>query len=50
MQKVKFGIIGTGGIAGLHAQAIAASSNAELCLVYDAIPERASNFCNQIRK
>ena len=44
MRKVKFGIIGTGGIAGLHAQAIAATRNAELCLVYDAIPERAAAF------
>lgn len=44
MRKVRFGIIGTGGIAGLHAQAIAASRNAELDLVYDAIPGRAVEF------
>ena len=44
MRKVRFGIIGTGGIARLHAEAIAAAGNAELCMVFDTIPERASAF------
>lgn len=45
--KVKFGIIGTGGIAQLHAAAIAASRNAELHMVYDTVRERAEAFARE---
>jgi predicted dehydrogenase len=44
MKKVKFGIIGTGAIAQKHAEAIRLTDNAELCIVYDKIPERAAAF------
>ena len=44
MQKVKFGIIGTGAIAIKHAEAIQATDNAELYIVYDKITEKAAAF------
>lgn len=46
-KKVKFGIIGTGAIAAMHAQALANSSNAELVAVYDQITERAQQFAEK---
>ena len=45
--KVKFGIIGTGGIAAKHAEAIHNAVNAELVAVYDQIPERAKAFAER---
>ncbi len=44
MNKVKFGIIGTGAVAEKHAAALAEVPNAELIMVYDNIPERARQF------
>ncbi|MFA6716411.1 MAG: Gfo/Idh/MocA family oxidoreductase [Victivallaceae bacterium] len=46
-QKVKFGIIGTGAIAAMHAQALNASSNAELVAVFDKVTERAAKFAGE---
>ncbi|WET06386.1 Gfo/Idh/MocA family oxidoreductase [Lentisphaerota bacterium ZTH] len=43
-QKVKFGIIGTGAIAAMHAAALEAAGNAELVAVYDKAVERAQKF------
>ena len=45
--KVKFGIIGTGAIATMHAKAISESCNAELVAVYDQITERAQQFAEK---
>lgn len=42
--KVKYGIIGTGAIANLHAAALAQIANAELVMVYDTVLERAREF------
>ncbi len=47
MKKVKFGIIGTGGIARLHAEALKATDNAELYIVYDKVVERAVAFAQK---
>lgn len=47
MRKIKFGIIGTGAIAGIHAQALALTTNAELAVVYDRNPERARQFAEK---
>ena len=47
MSKVKFGIIGTGGIARLHAEALTATDNAELYIVYDKVVERAVAFAQK---
>ncbi|MBE6367302.1 MAG: Gfo/Idh/MocA family oxidoreductase [Lentisphaerae bacterium] len=47
MRKVKFGIIGTGAIATMHAQALQNSRNAELVAVYDQITERAQQFAEK---
>ncbi|MBI4976166.1 MAG: Gfo/Idh/MocA family oxidoreductase [Spirochaetes bacterium] len=47
MRKVKFGIIGTGAIAQIHAKALSLCDNAELVLVYDKITERAAAFAKQ---
>jgi predicted dehydrogenase len=44
MEKLGYGIIGTGMIAGLHAEVIRAVPNARLAAVYDAVPERARAF------
>ena len=44
MNKVKFGIIGTGAIAEKHAESLAMVKNAELIIVYDKILERAQRF------
>ena len=44
MKAVKFGIIGTGAIARVHAEAIRLSGNCKLVCVYDKIPERAAAF------
>jgi predicted dehydrogenase len=45
--KVKFGIIGTGAIAAMHAKAISESRNAELVAVYDQVTERAQQFAEK---
>jgi len=45
--KVKFGIIGTGAIATLHAKALEASTNAELVAVFDKVTERATEFAKK---
>jgi len=47
MRKVKFGIIGVGAIAKMHAAALRLTDNAELFIVYDKIPERAAAFAQQ---
>ena len=44
MEKVKFGIIGTGMIAQMHADALHLAENAELVIVYDTVVERAEKF------
>ena len=44
MEKVKFGIIGTGMIAQMHADALRLAENAELVAVYDKVVERAEKF------
>lgn len=44
MQTLGYGIIGTGMIAGLHAEAIRATPRARLAAVYDAVPDRARAF------
>ena len=44
MKKVKFGIIGTGMIAQMHADALRLAENAELVMVYDKVVERAEKF------
>lgn len=46
-RKVKFGIIGTGAIANMHAEALKIADNAELCMVFDKIPERALAFAKK---
>ena len=46
-RKVKFGIIGTGMIAAVHAEALSKLDNAELCMVYDKIPEKAKAFAEK---
>ena len=46
-EKVKFGIIGTGAIAAMHAKALADSCNAELVAVYDQVTERAQQFAEK---
>ena len=38
--KVKFGIIGTGAIATMHAEALRDAKNAELTAVFDQVTER----------
>ncbi len=43
-RKVKYGIIGTGAIANLHAEALTQIDNAELFMVYDSVPDRAREF------
>jgi predicted dehydrogenase len=43
-KKVKFGIIGTGAIAEIHAQAIQRAPRAELAIVYDKNQSRAERF------
>ena len=45
--KVRFGIIGTGVIAALHAEAIRALENAELVAVYDKVAERCCAFAEK---
>ncbi len=47
MKKVKFGIVGTGAIAKLHAEALRLTNNAELYIVYDTVPERAAAFAQK---
>lgn len=41
---VRYGIIGTGMIARVHAEALRASTNSELVAVHDVVPERAAAF------
>lgn len=48
-RKVKFGIIGTGMIAAVHAEALTLLENAELFMVYDKAPERAKAFAEKHR-
>ena len=45
--KVRFGIIGTGAIAALHAQAIMSMENAELVAVYDKVTDRCRAFAEK---
>lgn len=45
--KVKFGIIGTGAIAAMHAEALRDAHNAELVAVYDQVTERAQQFAEK---
>lgn len=47
MHKIKYGIIGTGMIAGIHAEAIQQLENAELYMVYDKDPSRARAFAQK---
>ncbi len=42
--KIRFGIIGTGTIAALHAKAIAQIDNAKLVAVFDTVAERCQEF------
>jgi predicted dehydrogenase len=44
MKKIKFGIIGTGMIAQMHADAMRLAENAQLVTVYDKVIERAKDF------
>ncbi len=44
LRQVKFGIIGTGAIAAVHARAIQQNPQAQLCWVYDENRERAEQF------
>jgi predicted dehydrogenase len=46
-EKVKFGIIGTGAIATMHAEALKATANAELVAVFDKVTERAESFAEK---
>ena len=46
-RKVKFGIIGTGAIATMHADALKNSRNAELVAVFDQVTERAQQFAEK---
>lgn len=46
--NVKYGIIGTGAIARKHAEALQQIDNAELFMVYDAIPARAKAFAESV--
>lgn len=43
-RKIKFGIVGTGAIAKMHAEALKGMDNAELVAVYDKVGERAQSF------
>ena len=45
--KVKFGIIGTGAIAVMHAEALRDAHNAELVAVFDQVGERAQQFAEK---
>ena len=45
--KVKYGIIGTGAIAAMHAEALQNSKNAELVAVFDQVTERAKSFAEK---
>ena len=45
--KVKFGIIGTGAIAAMHAEALRDAKNAELTAVFDQVTERAKAFAEK---
>ena len=47
--KVRFGIIGTGAIATMHAKALDACVNAELVAVYDKVAERAQKFADEYK-
>jgi UDP-N-acetyl-2-amino-2-deoxyglucuronate dehydrogenase len=46
-RKVKYGIIGTGAIAQMHAAAMAMLDNIELYMVYDVVVERAEAFAKE---
>jgi len=45
--KVKFGIIGTGAIAAMHAEALKDAKNAELVAVFDQVTDRARQFAEK---
>ena len=45
--KVRFGIIGTGAIAAMHAEALKDAKNAELVAVFDQVTERARQFAEK---
>lgn len=44
-RKVKYGIIGTGAIARMHAQALAGVEQAELFMVFDTVVELGEGIC-----
>ena len=44
---VRFGIIGAGGIAATHAEAISLLENGELAMVCDTVPERAAKLAEK---
>ena len=44
MEKVKFGIIGLGSIADVHAEALAQCPNCELTACYSPSPDKADRF------
>ncbi|MFA6723921.1 MAG: Gfo/Idh/MocA family oxidoreductase [Lentisphaeria bacterium] len=46
-RKVKYGIIGTGAIAKMHADALASLEKAELFMVFDTVLERAQAFAQE---
>ena len=46
-RKVKYGIIGTGAIAKMHAEALAVLENAELYMVFDTVLERGRAFAQK---
>lgn len=46
-RTVRYGIIGTGMIARVHAQAIRDAADSELVAVHDAVPERAAAFARE---
>ncbi len=46
-RKIKFGIIGTGAIAKMHAAALQNLDNAELVAVHDKVESRAKEFADQ---
>ena len=47
MEKLKFGLVGYGKVAELHARAIAASGNCELVSVWGRDPERREAFASK---
>jgi predicted dehydrogenase len=48
-RPVRYGIIGTGMIARVHAQAIRAATDSVLVAVHDSVPERAAAFAREFQ-